>query len=201
MGLIARTTSLLMLKLAPLFKNTGDQGSMTVNENVIGCIEDTTELNQIYFTERLYHSDEFEMLLERSGAVLTNISELERTLEFISIQCGEWFSRWVCSPADQPDEDAQAEFDNWELIWRALVQCRFTDLPKWLETVTFKHITQRDRRLLRHVNKLNKSKPLRKFLTNCCFWTSRYLNSIRLNWAAKPIISCSLYPKGSVGRR
>lgn len=190
---------MLILKFARSFKNT-PLGNIAVNECVIGHIEDSTELNQIYYTKRLYHSDEFEMLLERSGADMTDIAELERILEFISIQCGDWFSRWVCSPADEPDDDAQGEFDNWELLWRALVQCQFTELPKWLETVTFKHIAQRDRRLLRHVNKLNKSKPLSRFLTKFCYWTSRYLSSVGLNRAANSIFSCSLYPKGSVGR-
>ena len=171
-----------------------------MNECGFGNIEDTTELNQIFYTGQLYHSDEFESLLERSGADLSDRSELERTLEFISIQCGDWFSRWVCSPADRPDDDAQAEFDNWELLWRALVQCQFKDLPGWLETVTYKHITQRDRRLIKHVNKLKKSRFLNGIVMRCCYWMSRYLRSAGMDRYANLVFSFTMYPKNSVGR-
>ena len=171
-----------------------------MNECVVGCIEDTTELNHVYHTNRLYHSDEFEVLLERSGADLSDISELENILEFISIQCGDWFSHWVCSPAAEPDFDAQAEFDNWELLWRAFVQSEFKSLPDRLEAVTRRHINQRDFRLLRYVNRSRRSKSLKRALTGCCYWTSRFLGSIGLNRVASRFFAGSIYPKGSVGR-
>ena len=171
-----------------------------MNECDFGCIEDTTELNHVYHTDRLYHSDEFEMLLERSGADLDDISKLGSALEFISIQCGDWFSRWVCSPANQPDIDAQAEFDNWELLWRAFVQSQFKEFPDRLEVVTRGHIRQRDIRLLKHVKRLNQSKSSKKFLASCFYRVSKYLGLIGLNRAANRLFAGTVYPKGSVGR-
>ena len=171
-----------------------------MNECVFGHIEDTTELNQVYHTNRLYHSDEFEVLLERSGADLNDISELENILEFISVQCGDWFSRWVCSPANEPDIDAQAEFDNWELLWRAFTQSQFKSFPDRLEVITDAHIKQRDMRLLAHANRSNNRGFLRRFSKICSYWASRFFSSIGLNWIANMIFSRSMYPKGSVGR-
>lgn len=170
-----------------------------MNDCVYGNIEDTTELNHVYHTNRLYHSDEFETLLERSGADLSDESELDRVLEFMSYQCGDWFSRWVCSPADRPDEEAQDEFDSWELIWRAFAQCHYKNRPDRLENLTSRHIAQRNERLLRHVRNLNESKPLRRSLINFSYRLSRCLNSMGLHQAAKQILSSSIYPRGSVG--
>ena len=172
-----------------------------MNEVVSGYIEVNFESDCINRRKRLYHSDEFESLLESSGTDLTNIAELERTLEFVSVQCGNWFSRWICSPANRPDHDARVEFENRELLWSELLQCQYTDLSSWLESITYRHYMQRDRRLLKHVFNLNKSKLRNRVLTGFCYWTSRYLSSLGMNWIANAIFAHSLYPRQSVGRR
>jgi hypothetical protein len=172
-----------------------------VNEYVLGIIDDTTELDQVYNSSHLYHSDEFETLLERSESELVDLSDLEFALDFISIQCGDWFSRWSCSPADEPDIDAQAEFDNWEMIWRAFTQSHFKRLPDELDEATRRHGKQRDKRLLKYVSHLNQSKPLSRLFRSLCYHISAFLDFIGLYRFANLIYSRTVFPKHSVGRQ
>jgi hypothetical protein len=44
------------------------------------------------------------------------LTEINKVLEFISIQCGYWYARWTFSPASNPDTEAHSESENWDIL-------------------------------------------------------------------------------------
>lgn len=146
------------------------------------------------------NSEEFEALLPASDAEEFARDDLDRILAFVSDQSGNWFSRWALSSQNQPDIDAQAEFDNWELLWRAFAQYHIKYFPDQVEAITRRHRARREKCALEYRMRGVASKPLTRLATGTLSRLAIVTDHLGLKRVAKQLYSWSLYPKGSVGR-
>lgn len=126
-----------------------------------------------------------------------SMPDVKQIVDFSVEQLGHWQSKWLFSPAAQPDVVAQAETNAWERTWEVFSKILTDNVPEIGTTLRrAKDLTVAAQLLSWRLQMTHGGNALLTGVSAC----SQLLNTIGCRNAAHRLYRRALYPAGSVGR-
>jgi hypothetical protein len=137
---------------------------------------------------------------EQAGRAPLPLSEWSEVVRLASDQLARWQTRWLFSPAANPDADAAAEVEGWRELHAACAEALLTRAPEVRERLE----RQDEVAALRHALKQRlddtEGRTARRVLMALLSLAATVSRRMGLHPLAARLDAAALYPTGSVGR-